>query len=108
MAQRARPPALIERMRVRRPLMFLAQSNAAVELLTGDLAATERELRTAVDLALEFGERDEISTTAARLSFVLRAEKRSREGGELCCSQHADCAIRKRRGPSSVAHGTGT
>jgi DNA-binding SARP family transcriptional activator/tetratricopeptide (TPR) repeat protein len=67
----------VERMRVRRPLMFLANSNAAVELLAGDLATADRELRTAVDLALEIGERDEISRNAARLSFVLRAEKRS-------------------------------
>jgi hypothetical protein len=63
--------------------MFLAQSNAAVELLAGELAAAERELRTAVDLALEIGERDEIARTAARLSFVLRAERRWVEAAEL-------------------------
>ncbi|MGH2789280.1 MAG: hypothetical protein ACRDJV_15490, partial [Actinomycetota bacterium] len=39
----------VERMRVRRPLMFLANSNAAVELLAGDLATADGELRTAVD-----------------------------------------------------------
>ncbi|MGH2751152.1 MAG: BTAD domain-containing putative transcriptional regulator, partial [Actinomycetota bacterium] len=47
----------VERMQVRRPLMFLANSNAAVELLAGDLATADGELRTAVDLALEIGER---------------------------------------------------
>jgi DNA-binding SARP family transcriptional activator len=73
----------VERMRVRRPLMFLAQSNAAVELLTGDVAAAERELRTAMDLALEIGERDEISWAAARLSLVLRAEERSEEAANF-------------------------
>jgi tetratricopeptide (TPR) repeat protein len=73
----------VERMRVRRPLMFLANSNAAVELLAGDLAAAERELRTAVDLAVEIGERDEISRTAARLALVLHAETRSEEAAEF-------------------------
>lgn len=81
--ERAAHRLFVARMRVRRPLMFLAQSNATVELLTGDLAAAERELRTALDLALEIGERDEISRAAARLSFVLRAETRSVEAAEF-------------------------
>ena len=73
----------VERMRVRRPLMFLAQSNGAVELLAVDLPAAERELRTALDLALEIGERDEISWAAAKLSFVLRAEEQSEEAANF-------------------------
>jgi tetratricopeptide (TPR) repeat protein len=73
----------VERMRVRRPLMFLAQSNTVVELLAGDLAAAERALRTAMDLALEIGERNEISWTAATLSFVLRAPERSEEAANF-------------------------
>jgi tetratricopeptide (TPR) repeat protein len=73
----------VERMRVRRPLMFLAQSNAAVGLLAGDLAAAEPELRTALDLALEIGERDEISRTASSLSLVLKAGARSEEAANF-------------------------
>jgi DNA-binding SARP family transcriptional activator len=73
----------VERMRVKRPLMFLAQSNATVDLLNEDLAAAERDLRKAVDLALEIGERDEISWAAAKLSLVLRAEKRSEEAANF-------------------------
>jgi tetratricopeptide (TPR) repeat protein len=73
--------------------MFLAQSNAAVELLAGDLAAAERELRTAVDLALEIEERDEISWAAAKLSLVLRKEERSEEAAILV-------ALSRRTAPS--------
>ncbi len=63
--------------------MFLAQSNGVVELLAGDVPAAEREFHTAVDLALEIGERDEISCTGARLSLILRAQGRSDEAANL-------------------------
>jgi tetratricopeptide (TPR) repeat protein len=69
----------LERIRARRPLMFLAQSSGAVEILAGDFAAAERELRGALDMALGMGERDQVSQIAAALSQVLSALGRSEE-----------------------------
>lgn len=62
---------LAERMRVRRPLMFTAQYAAAVAVLAGDDAAAERELRTALRMAREMGERDYLAQAAAESSRVL-------------------------------------
>jgi len=76
--ERART-AFIERIRVRRMQMFLAQSTAIVELLAGDRGAAERELRVALDFANESEERDHISQCAARLASVVRANGRSEE-----------------------------
>jgi DNA-binding SARP family transcriptional activator/class 3 adenylate cyclase len=75
--------AFIERMRVRRLLRFVAQSNATVELLAGELAAAERELRSVLEYVRETGERDPLSQAAARLSSVLRAQGRSDEAASL-------------------------
>jgi tetratricopeptide (TPR) repeat protein len=76
--QRARH-SFLEQMRARRMLMFLAQSQATVEHLAGDLVAAEGELRTWLALAREFGERDQISQAAARLALLLRRLGRSGE-----------------------------
>ncbi len=62
---------LVERIRARRPLMFATGSSASVEVLAGDLAAGERELRTALQMALEMREREWVSQFAASLSRVL-------------------------------------
>jgi tetratricopeptide (TPR) repeat protein len=62
---------LVERVRVRRALTFVAQRGAEVELLAGDLVAADGELRPALDLARDMGERDQISQIAADLSRVL-------------------------------------
>jgi DNA-binding SARP family transcriptional activator/class 3 adenylate cyclase/tetratricopeptide (TPR) repeat protein len=62
---------LVERIRARRPLMFAAGSSASVEILAGDLAAGERELRTALQMAIEMREREWVSRFAAGLSRVL-------------------------------------
>ena len=62
---------VVERMRARRPLMFAAGLSAYVEILAGDLAAGERELRTALQMALEMREREWVSQFAASLSRVL-------------------------------------
>jgi DNA-binding SARP family transcriptional activator/tetratricopeptide (TPR) repeat protein len=75
--------SFLEQMRARRMLMFLAQSRATVERLAGDLAAAEGELRTWLALAREFGERDQISQSAARLALLLRRLGRPGEVAEL-------------------------
>jgi tetratricopeptide (TPR) repeat protein len=73
----------VEEIRARRMLMFLAKSQATVELLSGDLAAAVREFRTVLEFAREFGERDHISQTAARLALVLRVQGGSDEVSSL-------------------------
>lgn len=62
---------MVERIRARRPFMFIAQYSAAIELLAGQEAAAEEELRTALRLATEMGERTCRAQTAARLSRLL-------------------------------------
>ncbi|MGH2368336.1 MAG: ATP-binding protein, partial [Chloroflexota bacterium] len=63
---------LVERIRGRRPLTFVSgRASASVELLAGDLAAAERELRVALPMALEMREREWVSQFAASLSRVL-------------------------------------
>ncbi|HKH15570.1 MAG TPA: BTAD domain-containing putative transcriptional regulator, partial [Solirubrobacterales bacterium] len=56
---------LVERIHARRPLMFATRSSASVEILAGDLAAGERELRRALRMALEMREREWVSQFAA-------------------------------------------
>jgi hypothetical protein len=74
---------LVEQMRVRRLLRFVAQSNATVELLAGEIAAAEGELRTALEFARETWELDPLSQTAARLASVLRMQGRSDEAANF-------------------------
>jgi DNA-binding SARP family transcriptional activator len=64
---------IVERLRLRRPLMWAARSSAAVEILTGNQGGAERELRLALEMALAFDERDVVSKIAARLSRCLSA-----------------------------------
>src|SRR6266496_512262 len=70
---------LVERWRVRRPLMWAARSSAAVETLAGDIEASERELRAALQLGLGFRERGPVAEIAAGLSRVLSIPDRSTE-----------------------------
>jgi tetratricopeptide (TPR) repeat protein len=72
-----------ERERVRRPLMFVAHSSGAVEILAGDLASAERELRAALQMALDMGERDGLSQVAASLSLILTGKGEFDEAGRL-------------------------
>jgi tetratricopeptide (TPR) repeat protein len=74
---------LVEQMRVRRLLRFVALSNATVELLAGEIAAAEGELRTALEFARETWELDPLSQTAARLASVLRMQGRSDEAANF-------------------------
>lgn len=66
---------LRERIRLPRPLSFIGQQRAEVELLAGDLDTAAGALRQALDVALQVTERDQAAQIAARLSFV-----RSRQG----------------------------
>jgi tetratricopeptide (TPR) repeat protein len=70
---------MTERMRLRRPLMFAAQSAAAVAALAGESDDAERELRAALEMALDFRERDQASKIAAGLSRVLSMHGRPQE-----------------------------
>lgn len=74
---------LVDQQRVRRLLRFVAQSNATVELLAGEIAAAEGELRTALEFARETWERDPLSQIAARLASVLRTQGRSGEAASF-------------------------
>jgi tetratricopeptide (TPR) repeat protein len=78
-------------MRVRRPLMFLAHSSAAVEVLAGDFASAERELRAALQMALDMGERDHLSQIAAGLSQLLSGNGQLDEAERLATlsAEHA-------------------
>jgi hypothetical protein len=69
----------LERMRARRPLMFVAGSSGAVEILAGDFVAAELELRKSLAMALDMGERDEVAQFAAGLSQVLSSLGRGDE-----------------------------
>ena len=70
---------MVERWRFRRPLMWAARSSAAVQTLAGDIEGSERELRAALEMALNFRERDPVSKIAAGLSRVLFVRGRSKE-----------------------------
>jgi tetratricopeptide (TPR) repeat protein len=74
---------LADQQRVRRLLRFVAHSNATVELLAGQIAAAEQELRAALELARETWERDPLSQTAARLAAVLRTQGQSDEAARF-------------------------
>jgi DNA-binding SARP family transcriptional activator/class 3 adenylate cyclase len=70
---------MVERWRFRRPQMWAARSSAAVERLAGDIEGSERELRAALEMALDFRERDPAAKIAAGLSRVLFLRGRSKE-----------------------------
>jgi DNA-binding SARP family transcriptional activator/class 3 adenylate cyclase len=74
---------MVERWRLRRPLMWATRSSAAVETLAGDIDGSERELRAALEMALDFRERDPAAKIAAGLSRVLFARGRWNEAGEF-------------------------
>jgi hypothetical protein len=59
--------------------MWAARSSAAVETLAGDIEASERELRAALQLGLGFRERGPVAEIAAGLSRVLSIPDRSME-----------------------------
>jgi hypothetical protein len=73
----------IERIHVRRPLMFAARSSAEVELLAGDASTAESELRLALQMASEMNERDVAAGCAARLARLVSVPGRGEEADEL-------------------------
>jgi DNA-binding SARP family transcriptional activator/tetratricopeptide (TPR) repeat protein len=62
---------MVERWRQRGPLMYPAAASGRVAILAGDLAAAERELRAAVEMATQMDVREHVSQLAAILSQVL-------------------------------------
>jgi DNA-binding SARP family transcriptional activator len=82
---------LVERTRARRPLGGVARRAAEVEIMAGDLAAGERELRVALELGRDMGERDQVSQIAASLSRVL-SERGATEEAARFASVSADHA----------------
>lgn len=74
---------LTERLHVRRALTFLAHHGAMVEVMAGDLAAAERMLRPALELAHDIEESDQISQLAATLSRVLSGRGEVAEGARF-------------------------
>jgi tetratricopeptide (TPR) repeat protein len=64
---------VIERLRLRRPLIGIGRLSGQIELLAGDLDAAGRELRDAFDLAAQFSERDEAAQIAGSLARLLSA-----------------------------------
>ena len=57
-------------------LSVMAFSTAPLELLAGDLAAAERELRAALDLTREMGDRSRVPNLSALLADVLIEQDR--------------------------------
>jgi hypothetical protein len=74
---------VLDELRARRMLMFVAQGLADVELLAGELESAECELRTRLAFARETGEAEHLAPTAARLAFLVRARGRPNEADEL-------------------------
>lgn len=61
---------LRERIRLPRPLSFIGQQRAGVELLAADHEAAVAALEEALDVALQVTERDQAAQIAARLSLL--------------------------------------
>jgi DNA-binding SARP family transcriptional activator/class 3 adenylate cyclase/tetratricopeptide (TPR) repeat protein len=74
---------LVERTRARRPLGAVARRAAEVEIVAGDLDAGERELRAALELGRDMGERDQVSQIAASLSRILSVGGANEEAANL-------------------------
>jgi tetratricopeptide (TPR) repeat protein len=74
---------LVERTRARRPLGAVARRAAEVEIVAGDLHAGEGELRAALEMARDMGERDQISQIAASLSRTLSVRGATEEAADL-------------------------
>lgn len=74
---------LVERTRARRPLGGVARRAADVEIAGGDLAAGERELRVALELGRDMGERDQVSQIAASLSRILSVRGATEEAARF-------------------------
>ena len=65
---------VVERVRARRLLRWVAHSNARIELMAAQYAAAEREFRVALTSTRELGEREPTAMVASRLASTLRAQ----------------------------------
>lgn len=82
MVERARD-LLRERIRVPRPLAFIGQQRADVELLAGNAEAAVQALRQALDIALRVTERHDAAVIAARLALLLSRQGDTVEAARL-------------------------
>jgi len=78
-----RSRALLEEFGYRFFAALTSLDSALVEMLAGDLAVAERELRTDYQTLEQMGERNYISTTAGMLGEVLYRQGRYQESAEL-------------------------
>jgi hypothetical protein len=74
-----------------------------VEILTGDLTAGERELRTALEVNAAMQERDPVSQITALLSRILSGQGPHQRGRTVCPPQQGSCARREHHRPGAVA-----
>src|SRR4029453_19385563 len=65
---------VVERVRARRLLRWVAHSNARIELMAAQYAAAEREFRIALTSTRKLGEREPTAMVASRLASTLRAQ----------------------------------
>lgn len=68
---------------VKRALTFVEQRSAEVELMAGDDVAAERQLRLALELAFDVGERDQVAQIAGLLSRILSSRGDLEEAEQL-------------------------
>jgi ATP/maltotriose-dependent transcriptional regulator MalT len=78
-----RSRALLEEFGWRFFAALTSHDSAPIEILAGDLAAAERELRKDYQTLEQMGDRNYISTTAGLLAEVLYRQGRSAESAEL-------------------------
>lgn len=64
-------------------MTFIAQRGARVEMMAGDPAAAEGQLRWALRLATEVGERDQVGQLAATLARVVAGKGELEEAASL-------------------------
>jgi tetratricopeptide (TPR) repeat protein len=93
---RARP-MLIERMRVRRLLAFIAWDSAEIQMLTGDAPAAVNAYRAALTPFRNGNEAEHVAETSSRLALVLAAEGHLEEARALANEAQAvtpiDCVV---------------
>ncbi|TDO34216.1 AAA ATPase-like protein [Kribbella sp. VKM Ac-2527] len=93
---RARP-LLMERMRVRRLLAFIAWDSAEIETLAGDAAAAVSAYRVALTPFRNGNEAEHVGETSSRLALLLAAEGHLEEARELANEAQAvtptDCVV---------------
>ncbi len=80
---------IIERLRIRRLVMFTDWSKADIHALAGRVPLAMRSYRTALDRVSADGERGHTAELAARLALVLADQERRGEARELATQSRA-------------------